>query len=274
MREASVGFQCPECVAAGQRTMRPVRTAFGGSRLGYAGYVTMSLVALNVLAALAGVAMSGLDSLFGGGLFSDPSRIHGMFATIGSDVTVLPDDRVARGAFPEAGDVYPGVDNGGVYRLLTGAFLHYGPLHLLMNMYALWILGRNLEAALGPLRFLALYVLSGLGGSVAAVMFQPDSLTAGASGAIFGLFAAFFIALKRLGRDTSSVLPVIVINLVLTFTFPGISIAGHLGGMLIGALLGLGLAYAPRQGRTLVQVASFAAVALVLAMLTAVSIVT
>lgn len=273
MREASVGFQCPECVAEGRRSMRPVRTAFGGSRAGYAGYVTIGLIALNVLVMLVGVAMSGPQSLFSGGLFSNPTRIHGLFATIGIDVTVLPDDRVARGAFPEAGDVYPGVDDGAVHRLLTAMFLHYGPLHLLMNMYALWILGRNLEAALGPLRFLALYLLAGLGGSVTAVLFQPESLTAGASGAIFGLFAALFLALKRLGRDTSSVVPVIVINLVLTFTIPGISIAGHLGGMVVGGLLGLGVTYAPREGRTAVQVASFVGMSVILAVLTVVSMV-
>jgi membrane associated rhomboid family serine protease len=274
MREAAVGFQCPECVAEGRRTMRPARTAFGGSRAGYAGYVTIGLIAANVLVMVADFVISGPQAIFSGGFFSNPSRIHGIFATIGIDVTVLPDDRVVRGAFPQSGDVYPGVDNGAVYRLFTGMFLHYGPLHLLMNMYALWILGRSLEAALGPLRFLALYILCGLGGSVGAVLFQPDALTAGASGAIFGLFAALFLALKRLGRDTSSVLPVIIINLVLTFTIPGISIAGHLGGVIVGGVLGVGVAYAPRVGRTMVQVASFAAVTLVLAMLTVISMVT
>jgi membrane associated rhomboid family serine protease len=269
MREAAVGFQCPECVAEGRRSMRPVRTAFGGSRAGYAGYATITLIALNVIVLLVGTALSGVDSVFGG-LFSGASRIHFLGAVVGPDFTVSPEGRIAFAAYPEFGEVYRGADSGAAYRLLTSMFIHYGPLHLLMNMWALWVLGRSLEAALGPLRFLGLYLLSGLGGSAAALLFQPLSLTAGASGAIFGLFAALFIALRRLGRDTSSVVPVIVINLVLTFALPGlISIAGHLGGLVIGAAVGAGLAYAPRRGRTAVQVTVMVAVAVLVAALTA-----
>lgn len=268
MREASVGFQCPDCVAAGRRTVRPARTAFGASRAGEAGYVTIALIAINVIVLLAGAAMSGMDSLFGG-LFSGSGRIHYLGAVIGpsfiSDPNNLPPG-------VEAGEVFTGVDDGAAYRLVTGMFIHFGPLHLLMNMWALWVLGRSLEAAFGPLRFLALYMLCGIGGSVAALLFQPNALTAGASGAIFGLFAALFIAMKRLGKSTSSVLPIIVINLVITFTIPGISIAGHLGGMATGALLGAGLAYAPRNARVPVQVGIFAATAVVLTAFTVFSI--
>jgi len=261
MREAAVGFQCPECVALGQSTTRQARTAFGGSRAGYAGYVTITLIALNVIVMLISIAISGIGAVIGGGLFSGASRIHVIGALIGQDIAI-------------EGDLYPGVDNGGVYRLFTSMFIHYGPLHLLLNMYALWILGRNLEAALGPVRFLALYLLSGLGGSVAVALFAPNSLTAGASGAVFGLMAAIFIVLRRLGRDTSAVVPFIVINLVLTFTIPGISMAGHLGGMITGAALSAALAYAPRQARTAVQAAAFAGVAVILLMLTAVRVLT
>jgi membrane associated rhomboid family serine protease len=87
------------------------------------------------------------------------------------------------------------------------------------------------------------------------------------------LFAALFVVLKKLRRDTSSVVPVLVINLVLTFTIPNISIAGHLGGLVVGAIVAAGLAYAPRQGRTAVQVATIAGVAVILAMLVVVGMV-
>jgi membrane associated rhomboid family serine protease len=123
------------------------------------------------------------------------------------------------------------------------------------------------------MRYLALYLLAGLGGSVAGYLFTPDAIGAGASGAIFGLFAALFVVLKKLRRDTSSVVPILVINLVLTFTIPNISIAGHLGGLVVGAIVAAGLAYAPRQGRTPVQVATIVGVALILAMLVVVGMV-
>jgi membrane associated rhomboid family serine protease len=266
MREAAVGFQCPECVALGARTQRPVRTAFGGSRAGRAGYVTISIIALNVVVLLVGAAMSGTGSLFGG-IFSSASKLHYFGSVIGPDIWVLGDNVFIRAI--AGAEHYTGLDNGAVYRLFTSMFIHYGPLHLLMNMWALWVLGRVLEEQLGPWRFAVLYLLSGLGGSVAAALTQPENLTAGASGAVFGLFAALFITLKRLGRDTSSVVPVIVINLFLTFVIPGISIAGHIGGLLIGTIVGAGLAYAPRDRRTAVQVAVFIGTAAVLAMLTA-----
>jgi membrane associated rhomboid family serine protease len=147
----------------------------------------------------------------------------------------------------------PGIDGGEFYRLITAMFLHYGVIHLLLNMYALWVLGRSLESALGPIRFGALYLLSGLGGNVACYVFSPHALSAGASTAIYGLFAAYFLVLRKLGRDATSVIPIIVINVVLTFTVSGISIAGHMGGLVTGAICGLGLAYAPRENRTLVQ---------------------
>jgi membrane associated rhomboid family serine protease len=157
---------------------------------------------------------------------------------------------------------------GEYYRMFTSMFLHYGIVHLLMNMWALWILGRTLEAVLGPARFLALYLLAGLGGSVAVYYFAPNTLTAGASGAIFGLFAALFVVLRKMGRDTSSVVPVIVLNVVFTFAVPGISIAGHLGGLVVGAIVGAILAHAPRERRSLVQAGGAAAVAALLIVMT------
>jgi membrane associated rhomboid family serine protease len=272
MTEASVGFQCPECVNEGRRTQRPVRTAFGGSRAGVAGYVTTTLVALNVLGLVVGVILVGLPAVIGSnGLFAPITELQMLFGNFAPSYRIGPDN-IPPGT--EVGQVYTGIDDGAVYRLLTSTFIHYGILHLLLNMWALWILGRSLEAALGPLRYLSLYLLAGLGGSVAGYVFTPNAIGAGASGAIFGLFAALFIVLKRLRRDTSSVIPVILINIVLTFTIPNISIAGHLGGLVVGGLVALGLAYAPRMARNAVQAATVAGTALLLAAITVIAMLT
>ena len=143
--------------------------------------------------------------------------------------------------------------DGEYYRLFTSMFLHYGLLHLVLNMWVLWVLGRPLEAALGPVRFLALYLVAGLGGSVAVYLLaSPYSLTAGASGAIFGLFAALIVVMRKMRCSIAGIVPVLVFNLVITFTVPGISIAGHLGGLVIGAIVaagaGLRAAGAPHAG--------------------------
>ena len=268
MREASVGHQCPECVAEGRRTQRPARTAFGGGTAGRHGHVTKILVGINLLVALLGLAVSGTGSLLGEGLFTAASRVQAIGGVVGPSVTVLADDRVVLGAIPVLGQVYPGIDDGGFYRLITAMFIHYGLIHLLVNMWALWVLGRNLEAALGPLRFLALYLLAGIGGNVTSYVISPNALAAGASTAIFGLFAAIFVILRRLKRDTSAIIGVLVVNLVLTFSISSISWQGHLGGLVTGAMVGTILAYAPRTNRNLVQFAGCGAVLAMLLLLT------
>ena len=152
------------------------------------------------------------------------------------------------GLFPVA------VAGGQYYRLLTSAFMHYGIVHILFNMWALYVLGPPMEQHLGRLRFAALYLLSALGGSVVVYLFSPlNTATAGASGAIFGLFGATLVAAKRLNLDIRWLVGLIVINLVITFTVPGISWQGHLGGLITGALVAAVYVYAPRAQRTLVQ---------------------
>jgi membrane associated rhomboid family serine protease len=267
MNEASVGHQCPECVAQGRRTQRSARTAFGGSAAGQQGTVTKILIALNVAVTLLGVLISGARAAVGGGLFTGAGLVQAFGAVTAHTVYLGPDGRFYTGLVP-GGHVFPGIDDGGYYRLITAMFIHYGLLHLLMNMYVLWVLGRQLEAALGRARFLALYLLAGIGGNVAVYLFSPDSLAAGASTAIFGLFAAYAIIVRRLGGSLSSVLPLLAINLVITFVVPSISIAGHLGGLVTGAVVGAGLAYAPRNARTQVQIAVIAGVLVLLAFLT------
>ncbi|HEU4421585.1 MAG TPA: rhomboid family intramembrane serine protease [Pilimelia sp.] len=264
MTVAAVGHQCPECVAEGRRTQRPARTAFGGGYAGHRGYVTFTLIGINVLMLLLSfISASGGNALFGGGwggALGGYTPLIGWGAVYGGDPTVLT-------RLPD-GQVVGGIAQGEYYRLLTSMFLHYGLIHLLLNMWALWVLGRNLEAVLGPLRFLGLYLLAGLGGSVAAYLFAPNSLTAGASGAIFGLFAALFVVMRRLGRDTSAIVPILVINLIFTVTAANISIAGHFGGLVVGGAVAAILAYAPRTRRTLVQAVGCGAIFLLLAVLT------
>jgi membrane associated rhomboid family serine protease len=260
MREASVGFQCPECVAEGRRTQRPARTAFGGSAVGQNGYATITLLVLNIIMFLLSLASAknagnALGGSGFGGLLGGQTPLMAKLAVVGLGTN-------------QDGQVVPaGVADGEYYRLITAMFMHYGLLHLGMNMWALWILGRTLEGALGPLRFTALYLVAGLGGNVAAYVFQPEALSAGASTALFGLFAALFLVLRRLGRNASSVVPIIVINLIFTFSVPGISIAGHLGGLVTGAAAGAGIAYAPRNNRTAVQAAILGGTVVLLAAL-------
>ncbi|MGW3786138.1 rhomboid family intramembrane serine protease [Micromonospora chokoriensis] len=256
MREASVGHQCPECVNEGRRSVRPARTAFGGGTAGRHGYVTKALIAVNVLLMLLSIASDrGGDAAVGGsgfgGLMGGSTPLTNWGSVLG--LAVFPDGTLG------------GIADGQWYRLITAMFLHYGVIHLLLNMWALWVLGRSLEANLGPLRFGALYLVGGLGGNVAAYLFSAqNSATAGASTAVFGLFAALIIIERKMGRDISQVIPILVINLVFTLTVPGISIPGHLGGLVVGALMALVLAYAPRGRRTLVQVAGGAVILLVL----------
>ncbi len=143
----------------------------------------------------------------------------------------------------EHGALYgPLVATGDWYRLISAAFLHYGPIHLGMNMLALWWIGRPLEAYLGPVRYLLLYLVSGLAGSAGALIANPEAVTVGASGAIFGILGAAIVLERQqtyvLG---GSALTLLIVNIAFTFAVPGISIGGHLGGLAGGALCILAL---------------------------------
>ncbi len=134
----------------------------------------------------------------------------------------------------------PFIQNGEYYRLVTSGFLHYGIFHLGMNMLLLFQLGQLLEPAIGRVRFGLLYFASLLGGSLGALIVQPNGLTGGASGAVFGLMAAAAIGLHRRGVNIfkTGIGTILVLNLVITFTLPGISVGGHLGGAIAGGLCG------------------------------------
>jgi membrane associated rhomboid family serine protease len=256
MNEAAVGHQCPECVTEGRRSQRPARTAFGGSRAGQSGLATRILIAINAIVFVISAISGGARALGGSG---------GWFGMLGSSTPVTQWGEVLGYAPYLPGGPVHGIAAGEWYRLGTAMFLHYGVLHILLNMWVLWQLGRYLEARLGPARFVALYLLAGLGGNVAAYVFTaPNQPAAGASTAIFGLFAAIIIVNRRLKLDISALIPLLVINLLFTFTVPNISVAGHLGGLVVGGVVGLILAYAPSTRRTQFQAVGCATVLVLL----------
>jgi membrane associated rhomboid family serine protease len=155
-----------------------------------------------------------------------------------------------------------GVAVGQWYRLITSAFLPppgLGFLSLLdiaFNMWALFVVGPAVERLLGHARFLTVYLVSGIGGSILVYYLVPFELAAGASGAVFGLFGAWFVLAKRLQADVRPVVGLIVINLVLGFSVAHIAWQAHIGGLIAGGLLTAAYAYAPRKNRTVIQAAA------------------
>ncbi|THV27058.1 rhomboid family intramembrane serine protease [Glycomyces paridis] len=144
----------------------------------------------------------------------------------------------------------PFVAAGGYYRMITSMFLHYGLIHLGFNMLVLWMFGRALEHDLGPARFFTVYMLSGLTGSVAVYFFSYDTATAGASGAVYGLFGLLILVNRKLKRDNRSLYILIGLNLALGFFLP-VSFAGHIGGLVGGLICGAILTFTPRERRGL-----------------------
>ena len=218
MIPASVGFQCPDCVSEGRKTVRQPRTVYGGSVRRGGLDATRVLVGLNI-AAFVITATSGTGVLAGNGT----SSIYDRFA--------LQPAEIAHGEW---------------YRLVTSMFLHFGILHIAFNMWALFVIGSPLEQMLGRLRFVVLYLLAGLGGSLLSMAFGPvDETAAGASGAIFGLFGAYYVITRRRGLDTGPIMGLIAINLVFSFTFSGIDWRGHVGGLIVGSLVAFVFAAIP-----------------------------
>lgn len=144
----------------------------------------------------------------------------------------------------------PFVAKGEWYRILTSGFLHFGVFHIAMNMYILFQLGRTFEEQIGRPRFAAMYFAAMAGGSAGALLLEPYGLTGGASGAVFGLAGAAVVALKARGVPFGQTQwgPMLAINLVITFTIPGISKGGHLGGLLFGGIAGYLVLNPKRRG--------------------------
>jgi membrane associated rhomboid family serine protease len=207
MTPTPVGMRCPEC--SRDRT-RVTRGAVAPSR--YDAPATFVLIALNVAVFLAEIAGGS------GGLSPGHSTLVFDFGLYG-----------------------PFVAEGEWYRLLTSGFLHASLIHVGFNMFALYFLGRILEPGIGTPRFVALYFVSLFAGSLGALLLSPDSLTIGASGAVFGIFGATFVIARHRGVDNlaASVGVVLLLNLAITFGNSEISIGGHLGGLVGGLLCAL-----------------------------------
>jgi membrane associated rhomboid family serine protease len=250
MRSASVGQQCVECVKESNQGARPAQNVFGGRAragggMGNTGVVvTWALMAINVLLFIVELARPSLATdwaMLGYASYAPGGPMHGVAA-------------------------------GEWYRLITSAFLppavtgsgasSLGLLDILFNMWALWIVGPTLERVLGPTRFLAVYVVSAVGGSVMYYYIaEPNVLALGASGAIFGLFAALLVVVLRRRQDPRGVITLLVINLVFSFIYRSeIAWQAHVGGLLAGALITAVYVLAPRKNRVAVQVAATVAV--------------
>lgn len=235
LREAPVGYHCVDCLAQAEQGRRhPVTVA--GARLGSKPVVVPVLIAVNVLAFVLTAVQAGSMS---------SNHLSSTFFSY-----ALWPLLVAAGEW---------------WRLLTSGFLHIGVVHLLMNMIALWVIGRDLEMLLGRVRFIAVYVLALLGGSAAIFLMGEEAApVAGASGAVYGLMGGIAVAALRLKVSLRPVLLVIGLNVVLSVTIPGISLLGHLGGLVLGAVATAALVYAPRDRRVLFQAGALGALFLVL----------
>jgi len=222
-RPAAVGIQCVDCVAEGARTVRQARTVFGVSVGDGRPRATMALIGICVVVFLLQQVVPGFQ---------------GRIAFV-----------------PALGQEEP-------WRFVTSAFAHGGLTHIAFNMYALWVMGQYLEPMLGRARFVAIYLLSAIGGSVMYLLFATPTTFAdylagqggmwwtpavGASGAVFGLFGAFLVLQRSLGRSAAGMYVIIGINAVIGFVIPNIAWQAHLGGLVTGAVAAAAIAYLGRR---------------------------
>jgi membrane associated rhomboid family serine protease len=209
MNTAAVGFHCPECAKAGKQKVYTASSIWHQRPI-----VTQVMIAVNLAVFVVGLAMGDTVSGRGNG-----------------DSGLLIDIGVFGPFVAELGEWY---------RIFTAGFGHYGILHIGLNMYALYALGPSLERSLGWRRFLLLYLAALVGGSFGALLAEPNALTVGASGAVFGLMGGLLAGQRSLGIDVwrSGLGPTLLLNLVISFSFPGISVGGHLGGLAAGYVCG------------------------------------
>lgn len=222
---ASVGFHCRQCVAESNAS-RPVARTISGGVLGRQPLVSIGLIVLNVVAFLVTMIQGGGESSLGSSTLFREGAL--------SPMTVA---------------------SGDWWQLITSGFLHGGVLHIAMNMLSLYLIGVGLERVLGSARFAVVYGLSLLGGSVAVYMLtEPDTLTVGASGAIFGLLGALLVIYKRLRLDLRQLLVILALNAFITFSVSNISWQAHVGGFVVGAIVGAAMVYPPPANRRAIQI--------------------
>ncbi|MER6747788.1 rhomboid family intramembrane serine protease [Streptomyces fungicidicus] len=245
MVDASVGFQCPECVREGRGTGHAPaasvpRTIAGGAVAADPRLVTKILLGINLAVFLA--------------VQVRPSLVRDLYL-IGTwpPAPFLPTQGVAEGEW---------------YRLFTSMFTHQEIWHIAFNMLSLWWLGGPLEQALGRARYLTLYLISGLaGGALTYLLASGTTASLGASGAIFGLFGATAVLMRRLNYDMRPVIALLVINLIFTFGWSNIAWQAHIGGLVAGVVIGYAMVHAPRERRALVQYGTCALVLVAVAVM-------
>jgi membrane associated rhomboid family serine protease len=234
LHDAPVGSHCWECIRAARP---PTRERVRRWNAGAGALATQAIIAVNV-----GVFL--LTGLTGGamGRGGDLQRRLALFASL------------------QTPDGPAGVAAGEWYRLITSGFVHFGILHIAFNMLILYRFGMSLEPALGRARMLALYLAALLTGSFGVMLMQPNGVTAGASGAVFGLVGAAAVGLRLRGINVwqSGIGPLLAINLVFTFAIPGISIGGHVGGLIGGAVVGGFMLRPTREPRPVAEGLAFA----------------
>lgn len=251
MVSASVGFQCPDCVRQGSAHAPRQRTVAGGVVAHDPFLITKILIALNA-------AVFVLELAAGDRVVLD----LGLFAAC-----------TPKGAFP----VHQcfGVADGEWYRVVTSAFVHdrTNPGHIFFNMLSLWWIGAPLERLLGRSRYLAIYAVSTLAAGASVLLLDPGANTIGASGAIFGLFGAFAVLMRRLNQDMRPILILLGLNIAFSFLWAGVSWQAHIGGLIAGVAVAIGMAYAPRERRDLVQWGTAAGVGLLAVVLNVIAVV-
>jgi len=230
--QAAVGVQCPECVREGRASIPRPKSRIAMAFRPDSGQpvVTWTIIAICLV-------VFGLQNIPG-----DIGQLVNVYGTYQ----------------PRFTEQIP-------WTMITSAFLHGSILHILFNMYSLFIIGPVLERMLGRGRFIALYLLSAFGGSVAVLFLAPGGGVLGASGAIFGLFAAFFIIQRKLGSTNVQLLVIIGLNLVIGFVLPNVSWQAHLGGLIVGAAVAFVYLRTrrPAQKNTQILLTSLVGVALI-----------
>jgi membrane associated rhomboid family serine protease len=223
----------------------------------------MVIIGINVLVWLMVVASGGRGSKLVDKLSLIPAGRCDSVRSPGGYYPGISTDTLCTNLTNGDGSWHPGVADGAYWQLISSAFLHEQVWHIGFNMLALWVLGPQLELAIGRARFIALYLLSALAGSTFVLWAAPEnSSTLGASGAVFGLMGALLVLAFKVGGNYQQILMWIGINAVLTFTISGISWQGHLGGFLGGLAIAGVLVYAPRRRRAQVQVAGLSVLGL------------
>jgi membrane associated rhomboid family serine protease len=247
MNQASVGFQCPDCLRSSGQRVYTARSLAAAQRP----WMTYALIGINVAVYLYGLALGGAN----GGTTSDRVLADGGLIAGAVRVSGVPQ---AANHLYESCPTLPsqchliGVAHGDWWRIFTSGFLHAGVAHIALNMIALYFLGMLTERFIGWWRFGLLYLVSLVAGSLGSLIVSPNAIGVGASGAIFGLFGVLIVAARanRIDVLRSGIVTWLVLDLVFTFAVPGISIGAHIGGLIGGAVAGILMLEVPRRLRS------------------------